>query len=148
MTADPMTTTQAPEGMALSRIAEIDAELEADQDRGPWGNDPCMSGHDARVLLLERAELKLSIAEAKIAAFHREAEAAVVGDLTPGQLLHELRRPFFNGGGWADFPEWADYDDAGHAKWEKLAAIIGADLKRAVGESLPPAINTTAGEAG
>lgn len=51
--------------------------------------------------------------------------------MTPGQLLHELCRCFFVGGGWADYPEWSDYDEAGQAVWEAQAAAIGADIKRA-----------------
>lgn len=54
------------------------------------------------------------------------ADGLVVANLTPGQTLHELRRRFFNGGGWEDYPEWSDYDDEGHQLWERLAQEAGA----------------------
>lgn len=51
--------------------------------------------------------------------------------MTPGQHLHAIMVAFFNGGGWADAPEWDDFDEAGHAEWEEMARGIGRNLRLA-----------------
>lgn len=53
------------------------------------------------------------------------------GGHTPGQHLHAIMVAFFQGGGWAEAPEWGDFDEAGHAVWEDHARIIGRNIRAA-----------------
>lgn len=49
--------------------------------------------------------------------------------MTPGQHLHAIFTAFFSGAGWADAPEWGDFDESGHALWEKNAESIAKDIR-------------------